>query len=67
MPPLVLFTEHSSNLTGVPLDANGNFSIDDVLSPAPPVPCVSPLLLIRNAANLSWFAAGILESDDSDE
>lgn len=50
------FTEHSS--LPVPLDANGNFSIDDALSPAPTT-CDSPTLLIRNAGNSAWFAAGI--------
>jgi hypothetical protein len=29
------FTERNSNLNGVPLEANGDFRIDDVLSPAP--------------------------------
>jgi hypothetical protein len=56
------FTEHHSNLDGVPLDPNGDFRIDDVLSEAPTT-CDSPVLLIRNAANLSWFAAGILDED----
>ncbi len=56
------FTERHSNLAGVPLDPNGNFEIDDALSPAPTT-CDSPVLLIRNAANLNWFAAGILEQD----
>jgi hypothetical protein len=56
------FTEHNSDLAGVPLDPNGDFRIDDVLSPAPTT-CDSPVLLIRNAANLNWFAAGILEQD----
>jgi len=60
------FTEHSSTPTGVPLDPNGNFTIDDVLSPAPSDPCTSPVLLIRNATGSNWFAAGILKSDDSD-
>jgi hypothetical protein len=60
-------TEHHSDLTGVPLDANGDFTIDDVLAPPPPEMCVSPVLLIRNAANFGWFAAGILKSDDGDE
>jgi hypothetical protein len=60
------FTEHDSNTTGVPLDTNGDFTIDDVLSPVPET-CASPVLLIRNAANASWFAAGILKSDDDDE
>jgi hypothetical protein len=59
------FTERNSNLTGVPLAANGDFEIDDVLTPAPPIPCASPMLLIRSAAvgNNNWFAAGILEQD----
>jgi hypothetical protein len=52
------FVEHSSNLAGVTLDESGDFKIDDVLTP-PPVECASPVLLIRNAANSSWFAAGI--------
>ena len=56
------FEEHNSTLAGVPLDPNGDFEIDDVLTP-PPADCASPVLLIRNAANLNWFAAGILEQD----
>jgi hypothetical protein len=56
------FTEHHSNLDGVPLDPNGDFRIDDVLSDVPTT-CDSPVLLIRNAANLNWFAAGILDED----
>jgi hypothetical protein len=51
--------QHSSNLAGVPLEVNGDFRIDDILSPVPPNPCTSPVLLIRNAGNLAWFAAGI--------
>jgi hypothetical protein len=51
--------QHSSNLVGVPLEANGDFRIDDTLSPAPPNPCTSPVLLIRSAGSGSWFAAGI--------
>lgn len=51
--------EHSSNLAGVPLEANGDFFINDVLSPMPPVPCDSPVLLIRTANGGRWFAAGI--------
>jgi hypothetical protein len=54
------------NSGGVPLDPNGNFKIDDVLTPAPPESCASPVLLIRNVANLNWFAAGILKSGPSD-
>ena len=51
--------QHSSTLAGVPLEVNGDFRIDDTLSPAPPNPCTSPVLLIRSAASGSWFAAGI--------
>ena len=51
--------QHSSNLAGVPLEVNGDFRIDDMLSPAPPNPCTSPVLLIRSAGSGSWFAAGI--------
>ncbi|MFC5699417.1 hypothetical protein ACFPU0_28270 [Pseudomonas sp. GCM10022186] len=53
------FTESSTNLVGVPLNEEGDFVISDVLAPTPPAPCDSPVLLIRNAANSSWFAAGI--------
>ena len=51
--------QHSSTLTGVPLEVDGDFRIDDTLSPAPPNPCTSPVLLIRSTASGSWFAAGI--------
>ena len=56
--------QHSSDLAGVALEANGDFRIDDVLDNPPlPNPCADPgevpVLLIRNAANLAWFAAGI--------
>jgi hypothetical protein len=50
---------HSSNSAGVPLEVDGDFRIDDTLSPAPPNPCTSPVLLIRSAGSGSWFAAGI--------
>ncbi|MDT4854053.1 hypothetical protein FQZ97_883400 [compost metagenome] len=53
------FTESSTNLLGVPLTEEGDFVINDVFDPVPPNPCDSPVLLIRNAANASWFAAGI--------
>lgn len=59
------FTPRNTNLTGVTLAANGDFKINDVLSP-PPVDCDSPMLLIRNAANLGWFAVGIVDFDDDD-
>jgi hypothetical protein len=59
------FVERSTPLTGVPLAANGDFKIDDVLSPPPPSPssCATPVLLIRNTGNLNWFAAGIQKFD----
>ena len=50
--------QHSSNPAGVPLEVNGDFRIDDRLSPAPPNQCSSPVLLIRSTGG-SWFAAGI--------
>lgn len=53
------FTERNTDLAGVPLEANGDFRIDDMLTPAPPEDCASPTLLIRNASNRAWFAAGI--------
>jgi hypothetical protein len=51
--------QHSTGAAGVPLQANGDFRIQDVLSPAPPDTCTSPALLIRVAGNGGWFAAGI--------
>jgi hypothetical protein len=58
---------HESNL--VPLEANGDFKIDDILTPVsptdtpvPPNPCTTPLLLILNAGG-NWFAAGIPDLD----
>jgi hypothetical protein len=51
---------------GVPLDANGDFRIDDVLDPVPPVDCASPVLLIRNLGG-AWFAAGILRRRNDDD
>lgn len=53
------FTERNTDPAGVPLQANGDFRIDDVLTPAPSGDCASPVLLIRNAGNRAWFAAGI--------
>ena len=53
-------TAHSSGR--VALHADGDFRIDDVLSPAPPTGCDAPVLLIRNGAGSGvWFAAGIPE------
>ena len=55
------FTDRNTNAKGVPLAANGDFKIDDLLSPPPPAPsaCATPVLLIRNAGNQNYFAAGI--------
>ena len=54
---------YSSSMTstaGVTLSPNGDFQINDTLSPLPPVPCALPVLLIQGAANSHWFALGIL-------
>ena len=56
-------TAHDSGL--VPLAANGDFNIEDVLSPLPPNPCGSPVLLIVSSGG-SWFAAGILKTNNGD-
>jgi hypothetical protein len=62
------FTERSTTLTGVLLADNGDFKIDDTLSPALPLPfaCPSPMLLIRTAGSGNWFAVGILATGDDD-
>ena len=58
------FTQFSTDPAGVPLAANGDFRIDDVLVPAPPLVCNSPVLLIRTTGgNRPWFAAGIPRQD----
>ncbi len=51
------FVERNTSRAGVPLEADGDFRIDDTLSPAPS-DCASPVLLIRNTGGV-WFAAGI--------
>jgi hypothetical protein len=61
--PAATATAHSSNAAGVALAPNGDFAIDDVLSPLPPVSCTTPVLLVRNAGGL-WFAAGIQKLGD---
>jgi hypothetical protein len=56
-------TAHNS--LRVALDPDGDFRINDVLSPALPATCDNPVLLIRNGAGSGvWFAAGIPESKD---
>jgi hypothetical protein len=57
------FTERSTAPAGVPLEANGDFVIDDVLS-SMPFECPSPVLLIRSAGSRAWFAAGIRKLGD---
>jgi hypothetical protein len=59
------FIEHSTTLTGVALAPNGDFKIDDVLTPIPNG-CASPVLLIRTAGSGNWFAAGIFVPGKSD-
>jgi len=56
------FVEHST--ASVPLEANGDFRIDDTLNTVP-LDCPSPVLLIRNTG-LVWFAAGIPKLGDDD-
>jgi len=63
--PAAPFTLHNSNLAGVPLAPDGDFHIDDILSPPPPTACASPVLLIRNLGG-AWFAAGIPDRDSND-
>lgn len=53
------FTERNTNLAGVPLSADGDFKIDDMVTPLPEGECASPMLLIRNASGGTWFAVGI--------
>ena len=57
------FVERSTAFAGVPLEANGDFRIDDTLIPVPTA-CSSPVLLIRSSTNGAWFAAGIQKLGD---
>jgi len=55
-------TVHSTPVANaVALAADGDFRIDDFLSPAPLKPCDNPVLLIRSSTipGNPWFAAGI--------
>jgi hypothetical protein len=63
--PAATATAHATPAAGVALATNGDFTIDDTLSPRPPNPCNTPVLLIANPAP-RWFAAGILANDDDD-
>jgi hypothetical protein len=56
------FVERNTDTAGVPLGADGDFRIDDVLNPVP-ADCASPVLLIRNTGGV-WFAAGIPKLGD---
>jgi hypothetical protein len=60
------FTQHSSSAApGVLLTRTGDFEINDMLSPAPPFSCPSPVLLIRSVAG-QWFAVGHLKVGNDD-
>jgi len=55
------FVEHNTTVS-VPLEANGDFRIDDTLDTVPSE-CPSPVLLVRNTGGV-WFAAGIPKLGD---
>jgi hypothetical protein len=60
--PIGPFTVSSTPVdNAVALAADGDFTIDDTLTPAPSNGCENPVLLIRSAAVTGnpWFAAGI--------
>lgn len=57
-------SSHNSNIAGVPVQPNGDFHIDDALTPAPPDPCATPVLLIVSATDGHWFAAGFSKIDE---
>jgi hypothetical protein len=63
--PAAPFTERSTSFSGVALEANGDFRINDTLNPVP-TECASPALLIRTTGNGTWFAAGIPATVDED-
>jgi hypothetical protein len=57
------FVAHSTSFS-VPLQANGNFQIDDTIVGLP-TSCVSPVLLIRaSVPGGPWLAAGLQKFDD---
>ena len=49
---------HQAPVDPVPLEANGDFRIEDTLAPAVPAVCNNAVLLILSAGG-NWFAAGI--------
>jgi hypothetical protein len=58
--PAASATASSTSVTGVPLEADGDFTLKDVPSPAPPNPCTTPILLFQTTGGTHpWFAAGI--------
>jgi hypothetical protein len=59
--PAATATAHNTTLAGVAIGPDGFFRIDDMLTPPPPTPCTTPVLLIRNVGGV-WFAAGIPEA-----
>ncbi len=54
-------TASTSSPTGVAIDPDGDFDIDDTLSPLPPTTCTNPVLLITQVPGKGgrWFAAAI--------
>ena len=60
-------TAHSSDPAGVPLEMNGDFRIDDFLTPTPPAPCENPVLLIATPGVHHWFAAGIPDLEEANQ
>jgi hypothetical protein len=59
-PPNGPFIEHSTPMANaVALAADGDFTIDDILSPPLSNGCDNPVLLIRTVPSGVWFTAGI--------
>jgi hypothetical protein len=62
---LTTFAQYNTATTGVQVELDGDFRIDDTLNPVPSE-CPSPALLIRSVNNGQWFAVGIPRLDDDD-
>lgn len=58
------FVERNTAVS-VPLEPNGDFRIEDTLTPVP-AECPSPVLLIRTSNSGAWFAAGIPKLGEDD-